>query len=78
MATVVRAVPILQNGLVVSDSSLKLPSANEAGQIPFIASLPADQFQPGDYEARAIVWQGNQTVEEHAFFKMGESSGGTR
>jgi VWFA-related protein len=63
---------ILQNGLVVSDSSLKLPSANEAGQIPFIASLPTDQFQPGEYEARAIVWQGNQTVEEHAFFKMEE------
>jgi VWFA-related protein len=64
---------ILENGLVISDSSLALPPPNESGQIPFIATIPAMQFKAGNYEAKAIVWQGNKAVEEHTFFSMGET-----
>ncbi|HYK91369.1 MAG TPA: VWA domain-containing protein [Acidobacteriota bacterium] len=62
----------LQNGLVVKEASIKLPRTDGYGRIPYLAKIPADQFKPGDYEVRAIVEQGNRSVEEHAFFTIVE------
>jgi VWFA-related protein len=62
----------IQDGLVVKAASIALPRPDGYGRIPYIATLPADMFGPGGYEVRAIVEQGKNSAEEHAFFTIAQ------
>ena len=60
----------LQNGLAVSQAQIELPPADARGRIPYLATIPCESLQPGDYEVRAVVSQGNSAAEEHAFLTL--------
>jgi VWFA-related protein len=48
----------LQSGEVVAQTMMKLPATDEKGRIAHLFSVPADSFGSGEYQARAIVRQG--------------------
>jgi VWFA-related protein len=60
----------MQNGLAVSQAQIELPAADPKGRIPYLATIPSASLQPGDYEVRAIVSQGDSAAEEHAFLTL--------
>jgi VWFA-related protein len=62
----------MQDGLVAKEASIDLPRPDAYGRIPYIATIPADQFKPGGYEVKAIVEQGKNSAEEHAFFTIAQ------
>jgi VWFA-related protein len=62
----------LLDGEVIARANPELTPPDEQGRIPYIATVPVETFKSGRYELRAVVQQGQQTVEEHAFFTIGE------
>ena len=65
----------LLDGAVIAKASPELSQPDAQGRIPYIATVPTETFKGGRYELRAIVQQGQQAVEEHAFFTInGEQS----
>jgi VWFA-related protein len=58
----------LLDGQVIARATPELTQPDALGRIAYIASSPAETFKAGRYELRAVVTQGQQTVEEHAFF----------
>jgi VWFA-related protein len=60
----------MQNGLAVSQARIDLPPADTDGRIPYLATVPCESLQAGEYEIRAIVSQGDSAVEEHAFLTL--------
>ncbi len=64
---------VLQDGQSIARGQIDLPAPDKQGKIPYIAKLPLDNFKTaGIYEIRVIARQGQQVVEEHAFFTMGQ------
>ena len=64
---------VLQDGQSIARGQIDLPAPDKQGKIPYIAKLPLDNFKTaGTYEIRVIARQGQQVVEEHAFFTMGQ------
>jgi VWFA-related protein len=61
---------ILQNGELLGGSVLDLPEPNDRGEIPYVATLPIDQLEPGSYEIRAVARQGESAAVEHGFFTV--------
>lgn len=64
----------LLDGEVIARANPALTAPDEQGRIPYIATVPVETFKNGRYELRAVVQQGQQAVEEHAFFSIGEQS----
>jgi VWFA-related protein len=62
----------LLDGEVIAKASPALTATDENGRIPYIATAPASTFKDGRYEVRAIVQQGDQRAEEHAFFTLSD------
>ncbi len=58
----------LQDGEVIARAMPELSTPDATGRIPYIATLPMEKFKGGTYEVRAVIQQGTQAVEEHAFF----------
>jgi VWFA-related protein len=54
----------LQSGEVVANITLDLPAPDEKGRIAHVFSVPTDSFSTGEYQARAIVKQGNAQATE--------------
>jgi VWFA-related protein len=48
----------LQSGEVIAQTTMELPAPDEKGRIAHLFSVPADSFGSGEYQARAIVKQG--------------------
>lgn len=65
----------LLDGEVIARATPELPAADAQGRIPYIATVPMETFKAGRYELRAVVQQGQQAVEEHAFFTIGGEQG---
>ena len=64
---------VLQDGQSIARGQIDLPAPDKQGTIPYIAKLPLDNFKTaGQYEIRVIARQGQQAVEEHAFFTIGQ------
>lgn len=64
---------VLQDGQSIARGQVDLPAADKQGRIPYIAKLPLENFKTaGQYEIRVIARQGQQAVEEHAFFTIGQ------
>jgi VWFA-related protein len=58
----------LLDGQVIARAAPELSQPDPQGRIAYIASAPMETFKAGRYELRAVVTQGRQAVEEHAFF----------
>jgi hypothetical protein len=64
---------VLQDGQSIARGQIDLPAPDAQGKIPYIAKLPLDNFKTaGNYELRVIARQGQQAVEEHTFFTIGQ------
>lgn len=64
---------VLLDGQSIARGQIELPAPDKQGKIPYIAKLPLDSFKTaGTYELRLIARQGQQAVEEHAFFTIGQ------
>jgi hypothetical protein len=62
---------VLQDGKSVARGQVDLPAPDAQGKIPYIAKVPLENFkQPGRYELRVIAQQGQQAIDEHAFFTI--------
>jgi hypothetical protein len=60
----------LLDGEVIARATPELTPPNAQGHIPYIATAPMEKFKAGRYEIRAVVSQGQQADEEHAFFTI--------
>ncbi len=60
----------LLDGEVIARATPELTPPDAQGRIPYIATTPMERFKTGRYEIRAIVSQGRQVDEEHAFFTI--------
>jgi VWFA-related protein len=58
----------LLDGQVIARATPELSQPDAQGRIAYVASAPMETFKAGRYELRAVVTQGRQAVEEHAFF----------
>src|SRR5262245_23886621 len=65
----------LLDGEVIAKASPELSQPDAQGRIPYIATVPTETFKGGRYELRAVVQQGQQAVEEHAFFTINGEQG---
>ncbi len=64
---------VLLDGQSIARGQVDLPAPDAQGKIPYIAKLPLDNFKTaGNYELRVIARQGQQAVEEHTFFTVGQ------
>ncbi len=64
---------VLLDGQSLARGQIDLPAPDAQGKIPYIAKLPLDTFKTaGQYELRVIARQGQQAVEEHTFFTIGQ------
>jgi hypothetical protein len=64
----------LQDGELIARATPELSAPDAQGRIPYIATLPMEQLKGGTYEVRAVVQQGTQAVEEHAFFTVNQAA----
>jgi VWFA-related protein len=65
----------LQDGEVIARATPELSAPDAQGRIPYIATVPIETFKSGRYELRAVIAQGGQQVEEHAFFSVNGEQG---
>lgn len=64
---------VLSDGQSIARGQIDLPAPDKQGKISYIAKLPLDSFKTaGNYELRLIARQGQQAVEEHTFFTIGQ------
>jgi VWFA-related protein len=64
------AIDVLQNGKAIGHTSGNLPSADATGSIQYASALPLDAFQPGDYELKITVNDGQSSVTRSAHFSI--------
>jgi hypothetical protein len=60
----------VRDGRVVGQSVPELPAPNANGQIPYLLTLPATRFPPGQYEVRAELKQGPDRAWERCSFRV--------
>jgi VWFA-related protein len=60
-----------RDGQLVGRSEPVLPAPDEKGQIPYVASIPAEGFKPGLYQVRAVLQQGRSTADEWTSVRIG-------
>ena len=59
-----------KDGQYLGSAEAPLPPPQKDGRIPYIASLPADKFQPGLWEIKVDVQQGNEKAQEKVDFHI--------
>lgn len=64
------AIEILRNGKSMGHSSAQLPAADATGRIQHASALPLDGFQPGAYELKITVNDGQNSVTRSAYFSV--------
>jgi VWFA-related protein len=60
-----------RDGKLVGRSTPELPAPDAEGRIPYIASIAAKAFEPGLYQIRAVLRQGNLTAYQSTSVRMG-------
>jgi hypothetical protein len=60
-----------RDGKLVGRSTPELPAPDAEGRIPYIASIAAKGFEPGLYQIRAVLRQGNLTAYQSTSVRMG-------
>jgi hypothetical protein len=61
---------ILQNSQPLGKSSTRLPTADDQGQIKYASSFPLNEFQPGIYELKVIIEDGQNSVSRSTQFTI--------
>lgn len=61
---------VLQNGRSLAQIPAELPAADEKGRVKYASALPLDGFQPGAYELRATVNDGQNSVTRSTRFNV--------
>jgi hypothetical protein len=61
---------LMQNGKLLAQVPLPLDPADGAGRIQQVGRLPLDAIDPGTYELRAVVKQGDSQVFSSAMVKV--------
>ncbi|MGH9834855.1 MAG: VWA domain-containing protein [Blastocatellia bacterium] len=61
---------VLQNGRSLGQIPAELPAADEKGRVKYASALPLDGFQPGGYELRATVKDGQNSVTRSTRFNV--------
>jgi hypothetical protein len=59
-----------REGQVLGSGPVQLGQPDKDGRIPFVATVPLAQLDPGNFTLRFIVKQGSQTAEEAASFVL--------
>ncbi|MCM3871469.1 MAG: VWA domain-containing protein [Pyrinomonadaceae bacterium] len=62
---------ILQNKRQVGQTSAELPPADAQGQIKYASSFPLDKFQPGVFELKVTISDGQYNVSRSTQFTLG-------
>jgi VWFA-related protein len=63
-------VEVIQNGRSLGQIPAELPPADEQGRVKYASALPLDNFQPGNYELRVTVKDGQSSVSRAAQFNL--------
>jgi VWFA-related protein len=63
-------VEVVQNGRSLGQIPAELPAADEQGRVKYASALPLDNFQPGSYELRVTVKDGQGSVVRAAQFNL--------
>jgi VWFA-related protein len=63
-------VEVLQNGRSLAQIPAELPPADETGRVKYASALPLDTFQPGGYELRVTVKDGQSSLSRAAQFNV--------
>jgi len=63
-------VEVIQNGRDLGQIPAELPAADEQGRVKYASALPLDNFQPGKYELRVTVKDGQSSVTRAAQFNL--------
>ena len=63
-------IEVLQNGKSIGQTSASLPAADATGRIQYASALPLDSFQPGEYELKITVADGQSRVTRSAQFVL--------
>jgi len=63
-------VEVIQNGRSLGQLPAELPAADESGRVKYASALPLDNFQPGGYELRVTVTDGQSRVIRAAQFNV--------
>jgi hypothetical protein len=61
---------LLREDKVIASSQPALPKADSSGRISFAAGIPTKGLEPGGYQLRALIKQGDQTAEEAISFSL--------
>lgn len=60
----------LKEGQVVLRAQPELSTPDSQGRIRYVGNLSVKDFQPGQYEIRTVVRQGQSVAQEHTFFVL--------
>jgi VWFA-related protein len=63
-------IEVLQNGRRAGQTATELPAADENGRIKYASALPLDNFQPGGYELKVTVKDGQSSLSRSAQFSV--------
>jgi VWFA-related protein len=63
-------VEVIQNGRSLGQIPAELPAADEQGCVKYASALPLDNFQPGSYELRVTVKDGQGSLSRAALFNL--------
>jgi len=63
-------VEVIQNGRSLGQLPAELPAADEQGRVKYASALPLDNFQPGSYELRVTVKDGQSNFSRAAQFSL--------
>jgi hypothetical protein len=59
-----------QGEQLISSATIELKAPDNQGRIPYLATIPLDNFKPGRYELRTVARQGQSETEESIFFTI--------
>ena len=60
----------IRDGQALGNGSPPLTDPDKDGRIQYVATVPADKFDPGNYEVRFLVKQGSETAQESVTFRL--------
>jgi VWFA-related protein len=63
-------IEVLQSGRTLGQTSADLPSADASGRVQYASALPLDSFQPGIYELKVTVEDGQGSVARFVRFTV--------
>jgi len=63
-------VEVIQNGRGLGQLPAELPAADESGRVRYASALPLDNFQPGSYELRVTVKDGQSSLSRTTQFNV--------